>query len=309
MGVTAMVLALWLAQSGMEVMGDSTCPTPDEIRDQLAALAPAPYGEAAAKPALHRVNISGAGPSVQVELLDLDGRLVADRTLERTGSCSDVAEAVAVILAAWEAKLNPDVATPVVRAPVAQPYEPVSSPVVEASKSQPSRPAVFDAGLAVLVSSAGGEAAWGGRLEGCLFPASRSLGLDVALSATATHTQSIATPASAAQWTRAALSAGPTYRLRRDPLMLDLHAGPVLALLHVQGAGLSPAASDTSAQLGVQAGFRALWARNKAAGWLGGDFTIYPGQDRLTIGNYGEVGQLPHVEVQIAFGISLGQFH
>jgi hypothetical protein len=309
MGVTAMVLVLWLAQSGMEVTGDSTCPTPAEVQDQLAALAPATDGDATAKPPLHRVNISGAGPSVQVELLDLDGRLVADRTLERTGSCSDVAEAVAVILAAWEAKLNPNVATPVVRAPDAQPYQPVSSPVVESVKPQPSRPAAYDGGLAVLVSSAGGDAALGGRLEGCLFPAGRSLGLDVALSATATHTQSIATPASAAQWTRAALSAGPTYRLRRNALMLDLHAGPVLALLHVQGAGLSPAASDTSAQLGVQAGFRALWARSIAAGWLGVDVTTYPGQDRLTIGNYGEVGQLPHVDVQITFGLSLGRFH
>ena len=162
--MTAMVLALWLAHSGMEVTGDSTCPTPAEVREQLAALAPAPDGDAAVKPPLHRVNISGAGPSVHVELLDLDGQLVAERTLERTGSCSDVAEAVAVILAAWEAKFNPNVATPVVRAPDAQPYEPVSSPVVEAAPPQPSRPVPFDAGLALLASIAGGEAAFGAKL-------------------------------------------------------------------------------------------------------------------------------------------------
>ena len=304
--MTAMVLLLWFAQAGMEVTGDSTCPTSAEVRDQLAVLVPAPHAEAAAKPALHHANISSTGSSVHVELLGLDGQLVAERTLARTGSCSDVAEAVAVVISAWEAKFNPNVATPVVQAP--EPYETVSSSVVEAARPKPRRPALFDAGLAGLVSIAGGEAALGARLEGCLFSANRSLGLDVALSATATHTQAIATPASAAQWTRAALSAGPSYRLRRDALMLDLHAGPVLALLHVQGTGLSSAASDTSAQLGVQAGLRGLWARSNAAGWLGIDVYTYPGQDRLTIGNYGEVGQLPHVEVQIAFGISLGQF-
>jgi hypothetical protein len=297
-----MVLALWLAHAGMEITGDSTCPTPAEVREQLVALSPVSDSDATAKPALHQANVSGAGSSVRIELLGPGGQLVADRTLERTASCSEVAEAVAVILSAWEAKFNPNVATPVVRAPDA--YE----PVVHETKPQPSRATPFDAGLALLVSSAGGDFALGARLEGCLFPASHSLGLDVALSATSTHSQSIAAPASTAQWTRAALSAGPTYRLRRDVLMLDLHAGPVLALLHVQGAGLSSAASDTSTQLGVQAGARGLWTRANAAGWLGVDVYSYPGQDRLTIGNYGEVGRLPHVEVQIALGIGMGQF-
>ena len=290
----------------MEVTGDSTCPTPAEVRDQLAVLVSAPDGDAESKPALHHANISITGSSMYVELLGRDGQLVAERTLTRTGSCSDVAEAVAVVISAWEAKLNPNVATPVLQVP--EPYEPVSSSVVEAARPQPRSPALFDVGLAGLVSIAGGEAALGARLEGRLFLANRSLGLDLTLSATATHTQAIATPASAARWTRAALSAGPSYRLGRDALMLDLHAGPVLALLHVQGTGLSQAASDTSAQLGAQTGLRGLWARNNAAGWLGVDVYAYPGQDRLTIGNYGEVGQLPHVEVQIAFGLSLGQF-
>jgi hypothetical protein len=305
--VTALFLALWLAQSALEVTGDSTCPTPAEVRDQLAALAAAPDGEAVAAPAAHHANISGDGSNVHIELLALDGQLVADRMLARTGSCSDVAEAVAVILSAWGAKFNPNVATPVVRTPDAQPYEPVLDSV-RTTESQPSRPAPFDVGLAGVVSMAGSEAALGARLDGSLFPAGHSLGLDVALSATSTHTQSIAVPVGSAHWTRAALSAGPTYRLRRDAIMLDLHAGPVLALLHVQGAGLSSAASDTSAQLGVQAGLRGLWARGKVAGWLGADVITYPGQDRLTIGNYGEVGQLPHVEVQFVVGVSLGRF-
>jgi len=102
-----------------------------------------------------------------------------------------------------------------------------------------------------------------------------SLGLDVALSGTSTHTQSIAMPAVAAQWTRAALSAGPTYRLRRNATALDVHVGGALAVLHVQGSGLSSTSSDTSAQLGVTAGLRGCgrtsgrctsWATPSAAG-------------------------------------------
>jgi hypothetical protein len=304
-----MVLALWLAHPGTKVTGDSTCPTPAEVREQLAALAPGPNGDIAARSAVHQANISSAGASVHVELLSLDGQLVAERTLERAGSCSDMAEAVAVIISAWEATFNPNLAPPVVEPPQPLPHEPVSVPAqVQGAKSPPSRPTPFDAGLAPLASIAGGEAAFGAKLEGCLFPRGGSLGLDVALSATSTHTQSIAMPAVVAQWTRAALSAGPTYRLRRNATALDVHAGGALALLHVQGSGLSSTSSDTSAQLGVTAGLRFIWAWNNAAGWVGSDVFTYPGQDRLTIGNYGEVGRLPRLEVQIAVGVSLGQF-
>jgi hypothetical protein len=305
--VTPIVLALWLAQSLPDVAGDSTCPTPAEVRAQLATLASASDRDGVANPGVHQANVSSAGSSVHVELLGLDGQLVAERTLQRTGSCGDVAEAVAVVIAAWEAKFDPNLATPVVRPPQVPRSEP-APPVAQAGNPLPRRPMAFDAGLALLASVADGEAALGAKLEGCLFPGSGALGLDLALSATSTHSQSITTPASTAQWTRAALSVSPTYRLRRNAAMLDVHVGGVLALLHVRGTGLSSTASDTSGQLGLAAGLRGLWAWNNAAGWIGADVFTYPGQDRLTIGNYGEVGQLPHLEVQISLGLSLGQF-
>jgi hypothetical protein len=294
-----MILALWLGNPEMAVTGDSTCPTPAEVREQLAALEPGLVGDAAARPAVHQTNISGAGSGVHIELLSLDGRLVAERTLERTGSCGDVAEAVAVIISAWDAKFNPNLLTPVVEPPQALPDEPASVPSRRKDSKLPSsHPMPFDAGLALLASIAGGEATFGAKLEGCVFGSGGLLGLDVGLSATSTHTQSITTPAAAAQWTRAALSAGPTYRLRRNAIALDVHAGGALAVLHVQGTGLTSTSSDTSAQLGLTAGLRFIRAWNNAAGWVGTDVFTYPGQDRLSIGNYGEVGKLPRYPAQ-----------
>jgi hypothetical protein len=271
-------------------------------------MASATAEDAAVKPGAHVANVSGVGSGVHVELLGEDGPLMAERTLERTGSCAEVAEAIAVIISAWEAKFDPNLATPAVQLPTPPPYEPVTNVVVEEPKPQPGRPISFDVGLAALASIAGGDAAYGLKLEGCLFPAGTPLGLDVALAASTTHTQSVAVPGSAAQWTRAGLSAGPTFRVQRNSAMLDVHGGGVLAALHVQGTGLSSTSSDTTAQLGVAAGLRFMWALGKAAGWIGADVFAYPGQDRLTIGNYGEVGQLPRVEVQIAVGVSAGQF-
>jgi hypothetical protein len=308
--MTSVLLALWLAHPGTEVTGDSSCPTPAEVLDRLAAIAPASQEDAAAKPGAHVANVSGVGSGVHIELLDRDGQLVAERTLERTGSCGEVAEAVAVIVSAWEAKFNPNLATPVVRPPLPPPYEPVTKAVVEEPNPQSGRPMSFDAGLAALVSIAGSDTAYGLKLEGCLFPAiiPVPLGLDIALAASTTHSQSIAVPSSAAQWTRAALSVGPTFRFGQNSAILDVHGGGVLAALHVQGTGLSSTSSDTTAQLGVAAGLRLVRAGSKAAGWIGADVYAYPGQDRLTIGNYGEAGRLPRVEVQIALGVSAGQF-
>jgi hypothetical protein len=305
--VTSVVLALWLAHFTPDVTGDSPCPTPAEVREQLVTLAPVSDGDSTGKPGENRANVSSTGSNVHVELLSLDGQSVGERTLERSGSCSDMAEAVAVIIWTWEAKFDPNLATPTVHPPKVSPSD--SAPTVaQEVKSKPSRPMSFDAGFALLASMAGGEAAFGTKLEGCLFPGAGSLGLDLALSATSTHSQSTALSVGTAEWLRAALSVVPTYRLRWSAARLDLHVGPALALLHVRGSGLAATASDTCGQLGVVAGVRGLWVWNNAAGWISADIYTYPGQDRLTIGNYGEVGQLPHLDVQLSFGMSLGQF-
>jgi hypothetical protein len=305
--VTSALLALWLATATPEIAGDCTCPTPAEVREQLAVMTSRDDGDGSDERAAHRANISGLNQAVHIELLDGDGTLLAERTLERTGTCGDVAGAVAVVLATWETRLNPKLATP------PRPFaSPSAVPAVQPPANAPSPQAMpFDAGLAVLASLVNGEAALGARLEACLFPGSTGVGLHAALTGTSTHTQSITTPAaptSAAEWMRAALSLGPDYRLGHAAPGLDVHAGVALALLHVQGAGLPRTASDTTLQWGLAAGLRGLWAWNNAVGWLGVDVFVYPGEDRLTIGNYGAVGNLPRLEAQLAAGIGLGRF-
>jgi hypothetical protein len=187
----------------------------------------------------------------------------------------------------------------------ALPPEPV---VAGRGTGSPSRPLRFDAGLGLLGSLVGSEPAYGGTLLASLFPTRGPLGIRAALFATSTRKQAITAPASSAEWTRAILAVGPDYRFGRAGPCLDIHASAVMALLHTQGVGLPKTASDTSLQLGLAAGLRGLLAWNNAAGWLGADVLVYPGEDRLSIGNYGDVGRLPRVEVALALGISLGQF-
>jgi len=148
----------------------------------------------------------------------------------------------------------------------------------------------------------------GATVAASLSPAHGHFGLAVALSASSTHSQSVGSLTGAAHWSRMALVVGPQYRLGRSATMLDFHAGGAIALLHVEGDGLPSTTSDTSAQ---------FWCRSRAARPLGLEqrggldwpgLLAYPGHDYLEIGGLGDRGELPHLEVQIAFGLSLGRF-
>ena len=305
--MTAALLALWLAHPLLDLGGDSACPTPAEVRDRLAQLSGVTAGNPGSDQ--HRAYLSGADGTVHVELLGSDGRLLAERTLNRTGSCADVAEAVAVVLSTWEAEFNPNVATSVRLPPLAPTPCPTPAPSEVKEVKPPPLPTVrFDVGLGLLASIAGGEAVPGATVAASLSPARGQLGLAVALSASSNHSQSVGSMAGAGHWTRAALAAGPQYRVGRSATMLDFHAGGVVALLRVEGVGLPSTTSRTSAQFGVGAGLRGMWAWNNAAGWIGLDLLAYPGHDYLEIGGLGERGQLPRLEVQIASGLSLGRF-
>ncbi len=313
--MTAVLLALWLAHPMLAIEGDSTCPTPAQVDEELGNLAARREGGREEPSAQHRAYLSMAERFVNIELLGPDGGLLAERQLDRSASCPELAQAVAVILAAWEANFSPRLAPTVVEPPAPPPAPPAAPPpapaaVVAQPEPAAKRPLTFDAGMGMLTSVAGGEAVFGAKLEGTIFPLAIPIGLDSVLSVASTHTQAISSPAAEARWMRPALSIGPNFRWRGKPAaMLDIHAGGVLAVLRVQGAGaLFKTSSDTSLQFGLCAGLRGLWTWNNGAAWLGAELYAYPGQDRLAIGNYGDAGRLPHMEVQLAFGISLGQF-
>jgi hypothetical protein len=292
--VTSILLALWLA---LDVQGDLTCPNPAEVSQNLARLLPSRE----AGPSDPRVFLSAGEWGINIELLGPDGWLFAERRLDRAGSCAEMAEAVAVILAAWQAKFSPTLATAVIKPPP----ESVAahSPTIESKRS-----VLFDVGIAALTSLVNGKAAFGAKLEGVLLPFANPLGFHLAVSASSSHTQTIESPAVAAQWLRPALSVGPNLRWHGQTLALDVHGDAVLALLRVKGVGLAEPSSDTGAQFGLAASLRGLWTWNHAAAWIGADLLAYPGQDNLTIGNHEKVGQLPHLEIQVALGFSLGRF-
>ena len=260
--MTAVVLQLWLGL--LEIQGSATCPGPAEVGEQLAKLVP----QSEAGEASSRVYLSAGEGFVNIELLGSDGVLSAERRLDLTGSCAEMAEAAAVVVAAWQAKFNPTLA-PV--APVAVGGAPPKGATVPPSAVAPQRRATFDAGVAGLTSIVAGKATFGAKAEGVLSPLANPLGFlgfHLGLAASSSHTQTSSQRSIEAEWQRAELLAGLNLRWHGDVFALDLHGSYVVALLHVSGVGgLSEDSSGTSVQFGIATGMRGLWTRRSGAVW------------------------------------------
>jgi hypothetical protein len=105
----------------LAIEGDSTCPTPAQVKEQLGSLGVRPEDGNAEPSAQHRAYLSTVERFVIVALLGPDGGLVAERKLDRSASCAELAQTVAVILAAWEAKFSPMLAPTVIAMPALPP--------------------------------------------------------------------------------------------------------------------------------------------------------------------------------------------
>ena len=88
----------------MTVQGESVCPRPDEVARALD-----PLLSSGDRVAVHgRAELVPDGPSVRLRLLRPDGTLLSEKQLSAQPSCADMAETVAVVLAAWVAQLQVD---------------------------------------------------------------------------------------------------------------------------------------------------------------------------------------------------------
>jgi hypothetical protein len=299
------VVALWLAYSAVDVVGDGDCPASADVRHRLAELIPATNG---GPEPLRRARLSRSEKGLHVELLSAGGERMAERDLGVDASCDDLAAASAVIIATWEAELDPRLTTPRVslRTPPRQ-TTPVTT-AVRATPPPPQSPPSFDLGLALMASLTGGEVAPGARVGAWIAPGGWRLGLGAAVSATTARSEPVGPGPAAARWTRYALGAGPEARFAIGRMMVGAHARALAALLRVEGVGLPTTASDSTAQFGTGAGVHVGRPWGNATPWIGADLLFWPGRDRLEISGLAARGELPRLELQLALGLSIGRF-
>ncbi len=215
--------------------GEGGCPSADEVSARLGGL----LGTA---PEAGPAEVLEMGPDpagLRLRLWRADGTLVAERTIARAASCAEMAEATAVLVAAWEADLRPGTTRMPLREAVAAPVSPAT--------------AAYELGVVPAVWLGGGGPALGGVVRGGIWSRRAPLGMTVAAAA--------AYPTSSAgdgwaRWRRYALSGGVIGRLQRGTLFIDALAETVLGWLVARDddAGDPGAAFDPGLSLAVRAG-------------------------------------------------------
>jgi hypothetical protein len=303
-------LWLWfsLANPLLAVDGNSTCPTPREVADRVAALLPVEHA------AVERdvVQVDNQGSAVRVQLRRPDGRIVGERTLQKRFGCADLAAAAAIVVAAWESDVHPEflrsLAAPP-RPPAVEPVTVVAPPTAMPPAASSSLGAAFDIGIAltgaVAPDQGGAGPALGGLLVASWTPAARGFG--ARLGAQASSERQMRLPSGDVRWRRAALSGGVQYRiaLQAGRWLLDLHADALVARVSVHGVGFAISnLSDTGVDPGVGAGVRLLWHAGIVAPWLelaGGGWL----RRQVVVEDPTRASRaLPRLEANMAIGVS-----
>jgi hypothetical protein len=191
MMLAALSAALVLAAAPVRVKSES-CPSGAQVEQALASmLSPVPD---ATRPDVARVLKHGKG--LQIELVNPDAAVVAERALDMDGSCADLPAAVAVVIATWESDVHPEFSRSHAEASPASIAE--RTPERPAARLSPSS-ANYDVAIGPSLSLAGSFAA-GGELVGTWVPLGTGLG--VRLFAAGEDTRTIDLGVGQARWRR-----------------------------------------------------------------------------------------------------------
>src|SRR5437762_394452 len=97
------VLFFLVAAGGIVVEGTTDCPDAAGVRDRATDLLPRESSRSGAD----RVVLSREGGELEIDLRSADGTPLASRRIAAIGTCEELREASAVIIATWETELHP----------------------------------------------------------------------------------------------------------------------------------------------------------------------------------------------------------
>jgi hypothetical protein len=264
------------------VDGAASCPTPSEVAAVLASIGVADSADVATL-----LPVEGG---VEVVLADERGERKKSRRLLAEGSCAEMAQAAAVVIATWESELK------------AERLKPVALAVPRAPRT---RAIAFDvAGGAT--ASFNPDVAFGGVLAASLTPRRGRFGGRIAFSGAQTRDEALGT--GHASYARYQLAFGPLYRLRPSRLLIDLHADVTVALLTIEGVGYQNSRRDLDVDPGLGAGARLGVRFGRVAPFVGLDVLGWLRRQRFTIEGASDVAVLPRWELNLSLGLAVGAF-
>jgi len=307
--IASAVLAFTLVAASVpiRVQGDSLCPSAADVAAILPELLPpveAPYTDLAW--------VEAVGLDLRIELRSVAGEVLSSRQLTSNGSCADLANIAAVVIASWMAERNsgisllqpgvPAPAKPAVVPPAPASSRPAEPPASPASSQQRTRE--FDLSLAVgtSVNSAGFVGA--ARVE--LGVRGQRFGARAGFSAETERSESI--ESRSVGWGRYDLSLGSTFAAVRRPVMVEARGEFFVGITKVAAQGFDenykPHAVapglGIALRLGTSTGWIRPWIEIGGQYWLAGQaITITrPGQPDAR-------APLPSLEGRLFGGISL----
>jgi hypothetical protein len=275
---------------GVQIEGASGCPDPSEIHERMRPLLPPALWASEA----HHARIERTGSELSIELSEQTGLVLARRkvTIAPATSCADQAGEVAVILAAWEVRLQGgDLEMPDLPRPPPPPEPP------------PVTPSGLEVGAGALMSLVKGQAAFGGM--GTLVLGGESTPWIGALAVTAVGTHSIPVSTGSAEWDRLALMLGPGLRLRWGAFAFEPSVSVALCWIRIRGAGFHPNEIANDWDLGLWGGARLSVAAGSFRPWFSASIGDWlRGQEVQITGLPGGPVHLPNVELLLALGLS-----
>ena len=303
------VLVLSLLSWGFEaldIQGDSTCPTPGEVAGHVEPLLSPNHtfhsGLRLRVDAVPSTTLEPSSREIEVRLESSGERQpLASRRLERSGSCGQLAEAVAVVVASWaghyETPSFGELGLPDgLAADVAVHRTP------DTSKTESG------------MWSLGGAAGLGGAADGGATP---HAGIEITvqrrtdhwfarLATSGTGERLFPVATGAAHWWRVFVMPS-LGRVWGDALFFEASAGPVIGPVFVRGRGFSPNDGDVGLDVGVspalRLGFR-LGAASHAHAWLGASAIGWLRPHRLSVDLAMDRPTLPWLDVLAGGGLT-----
>jgi hypothetical protein len=290
---------------GVDVRGDTSCPSAAEVRLALDGLVLPPAPTAAPDVA----ELRGHDGGVSVRLVSGSGEFIAEKPLLEHETCPERARSAAVIVAAWETRLRAglagDLTVPKPEPRPTPPAAPAATPVAAVNRPAPPPAAPIDVapGAALLTSIVSGQLAAGALVEVALARHDGRLALGLGGLLVDAHTTPVAT--GQGSWRRLGGVVDARSSVRAGRLELGLRAGVALTALSVSGSALPKTDSATLFDPGVLAALRAKLHLGALAPWLEGAAVFWPaGHALYVVGSGAPASSLPSAEVVLALGLS-----
>ena len=293
----ALSTALVAAALPVQVVSDG-CPSGAEVESALASLLP-PAADSKRPDVAH---LSRQAKILRLQLVDAQGAIVGERSLEHDGGCADLATVAALVIASLESDVHPEFARPESRL-AHQPL--VVSPAEAPLTVEQRRRASYDLSASAGISYADSPAAFG-TVSATLVPQGAGPGLR--FSATGETEHELALGGGRVLWRRWVGSLEIDWRITRPILSLDVHSGVLLGWLTADGDQFNRNQSAASISPGMTVGARlSFWGSKRYAVGLDLAGCYWSRDQTVATAPSGPNRGIPHFQVLAGLAVSIGR--